>query len=172
MEHLFILTILLTIIWHKAIKYLYLLTDTRAVRYDDIYRMDEIKSLSFHIMFYRLFRGCRKIHCLRYFFIIWMTAIFTRHHGAWRGDITRWRTTRTKRGTTSVAWARVFKHCSFKTTNFKLLKRKQQSYVCAVSVSVWEDRTFFSALLALNDYITHLCVRIPVFASILINTAI
>ncbi len=30
---------------------------TRAGRYDDIYRMDEIKSLSFHIMFYRLFRG-------------------------------------------------------------------------------------------------------------------
>ncbi len=25
----------------------------RAVWYDDIYRMDEIKSLSFHIMFYR-----------------------------------------------------------------------------------------------------------------------
>ncbi len=33
---------------------------TRAVRYDDIYRMDEIKSLSFHIMFYRLFRGVAK----------------------------------------------------------------------------------------------------------------
>ncbi len=33
---------------------------TRAVRYDDIYRMDEIKSLSFHIMFYRLFRGFAK----------------------------------------------------------------------------------------------------------------
>ncbi len=32
----------------------------RAVRYDDIYRMDEIKSLSFHIMFYRLFRGVAK----------------------------------------------------------------------------------------------------------------
>ncbi len=31
-----------------------------AVRYDDIYRMDEIKSLSFHIMFYRLFRGVTK----------------------------------------------------------------------------------------------------------------
>ncbi len=29
----------------------------RAVRYDDIYRMDEIKSLSFHILLYRLFRG-------------------------------------------------------------------------------------------------------------------
>ncbi len=26
----------------------------------DIYRMDEIKSLSFHIMFYRLFRGVAK----------------------------------------------------------------------------------------------------------------
>ncbi len=51
--------------------------------------------------------------------------------------------TRTKRGTTSVAWARVFKHCSFKTTDFKLLKRKQQRYVCAVSVSVREDRAFF-----------------------------
>ncbi len=33
---------------------------TRAVRYDDIYRMDEIKSLSFYIMLYRLFRGVAK----------------------------------------------------------------------------------------------------------------
>ncbi len=32
----------------------------RAVRYDDIYRMDEIKSISFHIMFYRLYRGVAK----------------------------------------------------------------------------------------------------------------
>ncbi len=32
----------------------------RAVRYDDIYRMDEIKSLSFHIMFYRLYCGVAK----------------------------------------------------------------------------------------------------------------
>ncbi len=32
----------------------------RAVRYDDIYRMDEIKSLSFHIMFYRLYLGVAK----------------------------------------------------------------------------------------------------------------
>ncbi len=31
----------------------------RAVRYDDIYRMDEI-SLSFHIMFYRLYHGVAK----------------------------------------------------------------------------------------------------------------
>ncbi len=34
------------------------LTRIRAVRYDDI--MDDIKSLSFHIMFYRLFRGVAK----------------------------------------------------------------------------------------------------------------
>ncbi len=33
-----------------------LLIGIRAVRYDDIYRMDEIKSLSFHILLYRLFR--------------------------------------------------------------------------------------------------------------------
>ncbi len=32
----------------------------RVVRNDDIYRMDEIKSLSFHIMFYRLYRGVAK----------------------------------------------------------------------------------------------------------------
>ncbi len=34
-----------------------------------------------------------------------------------------------KRGTASVAWSRVFKHCSFNKTDFKPLKRKQQSYV-------------------------------------------
>ncbi len=33
---------------------------SRTGRYDDIYRMDEIKSLSFHIMLYRLFRGVAK----------------------------------------------------------------------------------------------------------------
>ncbi len=33
---------------------------SRAVRYEDIYRMDEIKSLSFHIMVCRLFRGVAK----------------------------------------------------------------------------------------------------------------
>ncbi len=32
----------------------------RAVRYDDIYQMNEIKSLSFHIMFYHLFRSVAK----------------------------------------------------------------------------------------------------------------
>ncbi len=40
--------------------YIYIYIYIRAVRYDDIYRMDEIKSLSFHIMFYHLFRGVAK----------------------------------------------------------------------------------------------------------------
>ncbi len=77
-----------------------------------------------------------------------------------------------KRATTFVAWSCVFKHCSFKTTDFKPLKIKQQNYMRAPSLSVWEERAF-SFLPTLNDYINTLkCVRIPVFASILINTAI
>ncbi len=32
----------------------------RAGRYDGVYQIDEIKSLSFHIMFYRLFHGVAK----------------------------------------------------------------------------------------------------------------
>ncbi len=32
----------------------------RAVRYDDMYRIEEIKSLLFHIMLYRLYRGVAK----------------------------------------------------------------------------------------------------------------
>ncbi len=38
-----------------------------------------------------------------------------------------------KRGTASVAWLCVFKHYSFKTTDFKPLKIKQQSYMRAPS---------------------------------------
>ncbi len=41
-----------------------------------------------------------------------------------------------KRGTISVAWSRVFKHSSFKTTDFKPLKLKQQSYMRAPSLSL------------------------------------
>ncbi len=37
-----------------------LIAYARAVRYDNIYRMDKIKSLLFHIMFYRLFCGVAK----------------------------------------------------------------------------------------------------------------
>ncbi len=41
-----------------------------------------------------------------------------------------------KRGITSVAWSRVFKHCSFKTTNFKPLKLKQQTFMRVPFLSV------------------------------------
>ncbi len=54
---------------------IFILDGARAGRYDDIYRMDEIKSLSFHIMLYRLFRGVAKyIVYGNTFSIIWMTA--------------------------------------------------------------------------------------------------
>ncbi len=36
-----------------------------------------------------------------------------------------------------------FKHCSLIQTDFKPLKLKQQSYMCAPSLSVWEKHTFF-----------------------------
>ncbi len=41
-----------------------------------------------------------------------------------------------KRGTTSVAWTRVLKHCSLIQTDFKPLKHTQQSYMRAPSLSV------------------------------------
>ncbi len=69
--------------------------------------------------------------------------------------------------TTPVAWSRVFKHSSFKTTDFKPLKIKEQSCMRALSRSVWEERAF-SFLPTLNNYInTLICVRIPIFAGIL-----
>ncbi len=147
----------------------------RAVRYDDIYRMDEINSLSFHIMFYRLFCGVAK-------YIVYGNNTFSSFE--WLRSLPRGVKGRqndqpgqnqeliSKRGTTSVAWSRVFKHCSFKTTDFKPLKIKQQSYMRVPSLSLLEERAF-SFLPTLNNYInTLICVRIPVFASILINTAI
>ncbi len=72
-----------------------------------------------------------------------------------------------KRGITPVACSRVFKHCSFKTTDFKPLKIKQQSNMRVPFLFVWKERAF-SFLPTLNNYInTLICVRIPVFASIL-----
>ncbi len=112
------------------------------MQYDDIYRMDEIKSLLFHIMFYRLYRGVAK-------YIVSGNTIY--HLSDCDLYTPRERETETggdeneqpghnkqllpKRGTTSVAWSRV-KHCSFKTTDFKPLKIKQQSYTHASSLSV------------------------------------
>ncbi len=55
---------------------------------------------------------------------------------------------------------------------FRNMKIKQQTYMHAPSLCLWEKRAF-SFLPSLNDYInTLICVRISVFASILINTAI
>ncbi len=94
----------------------FVLLCNRAVRYDDISRMDEIKSLSFHIMFYRLY------------IVVSQNTLFSVIH--FHEQLV------SKRRTTTVAWSRVFKHCSFKTTDFKPLKHKQQSYMCAPSLSV------------------------------------
>ncbi len=63
----------------------------RAVRYDDIYRMDEINSLSFHIMFYRLFCGVAKYIVYgnnTFSSFEWLRSLFAAHHGVWRGDRT------------------------------------------------------------------------------------
>ncbi len=67
----------------------------RAVRYDDIYRMDEINSLSFHIMFYCLFRGVAKyiVYGNTFSSFEWLRSLHAAHHGAWRGDRSRMRTT-------------------------------------------------------------------------------
>ncbi len=135
------------------------------MRYDDIYRMDEIKVYRFILCSIVYFVVLQNTLFTVILFIIWMTAIFTRHHGAWRGDRTRWRMTRTKRGarpkrgTTSVAWTRVFKHCSFKTTDFKLLKQTTELFACAVSVSVWEGRTFFGRFIGFERLHKHTYMR-------------
>ncbi len=118
---------------------------TRAVRYDDIYQMDEIKSISFHIMFYRLFHGIAKyiVYGNTFSSFEWLRALYAAHHGAWRGGRSRWRTT--SQDTTrssflnegSVAWSRVFKHCDFKP-----LKQTTDIYACAVSFCVRGARFF------------------------------
>ncbi len=113
----------------------------RAVRYDDIYRIDEIKSLSFHIMFYSLFCGVAKyIVYGKTFSSFSVTAIFI-HRPPWevKGRQKQVENDQPghkqelvpKRGTTS---GHAFKHCSFKTTDFKPLK--QQTYGCAISFCV------------------------------------
>ncbi len=70
----------------------------RAVRYDDIYRMDEIKSLSFHIMFYRLYRGVAKYIVSGNIFSSFelLRSLYTAPHGAWTGDRNRWTTSQDK----------------------------------------------------------------------------
>ncbi len=59
-------------------------------RYDDIQRMDGIKSLLFHIMFYRLFRGVAKyiVYSNTFSSFEWLRSLHAAHHGVWRGDRT------------------------------------------------------------------------------------
>ncbi len=54
-----------------------------AVRYDDIYRMDE-KSLSFHIMFYRLVHGVANYIVTGNTFssFEWLRSLYAAHQGA------------------------------------------------------------------------------------------
>ncbi len=131
-------------------------------------------------MFYRLFRGVEKyiVYGNTFSSFEWLRSLYAAPpRGVKRRQNDRPGQNEElvpKRGTTSVtlAWSRVFKHCSFKTTDFKQLNLKQQSYMRAPSLSVWEERAF-SFLPTLNNYMyTLICFRIPVFASILINTVI
>ncbi len=102
----------------------------RAVRYDDIYRMDEIKSISFHIMLCRLFRVVAKyiVYGNTFSSFGWLPSLHatTGREGETEPGEERPEQNEQlvpKRGTTSVAWTCIFKHCSFKTTDFKPLKQ-------------------------------------------------
>ncbi len=157
--------------WHTVMHIVFCLNWLRAGRYDDIYRMDEIKSLSFHIMLYRLFRGVAKyiVYGNTFSSFGWLRSLHAttgregeteaggseqEHDQPGQNEelVPKW-------GTTSVAWTRVFKHCSFKTTDFKPLKHKQL-YACAVSVSVWEERVFFfGRFIGFERLHKHTCMR-------------
>ncbi len=81
-------------------------------------------------MFYRLYRGVAKyiVYGNTFSSFEWLRSLYA----VWREtERAQNQELVTKRGTTSVAWPRVFKHCSFKTTDFKPLKIKQQSYMRA-----------------------------------------
>ncbi len=109
----------------------------RAGPYDNIYQLDEIKSLLFHIMFYRLFRGVAKyivsgntfssFERLRSLYAAPPRGVNGRKKQAENDQPGQNEELVPKRRTTSVAWSRVYKHCSFKTTDLKPLKLKQQS---------------------------------------------
>ncbi len=77
------------------LKFLSFTLTNRAVRYENIYRMDEIKSISFHIMFYRLFCGVAKyiVYGNTFSSFEWLRSLFAAHHGAWTGDRSRMRMT-------------------------------------------------------------------------------
>ncbi len=87
----------------------------RAGRYDDMHRIDEIKSISFHIMFYRLFRGAAKYIVYGNTFSSFSLSDCDLYTSPTTGDVKRRQNDQPgqnkelvpKRGTTSVAWSRV-----------------------------------------------------------------
>lgn len=104
---------------------------TRAVRYDNIYWMDKIKSISFHIHIHFIL-------CAIHYFVMSQITLFMVTRFLHLDDCDLYTSSRgvkgrqqqekeqpgqyeelvPKPGTTSVAWTRVFKHCGFKTTDF------------------------------------------------------
>ncbi len=148
------------------------------MRYDDIYRMDEIKSLSFHILLYRLFRGVAKyiVYAHTFSSFGWLRSLHAEAGGSEQEHDQPGQNEELvpKRGTTSVAWTRVLSTAVLKQPILSRWNTNNRA-MCAPSLFQWgrSAHFFFAALLALNNYIsTTICIRIPVFASILINTVI
>ncbi len=99
-------------------------------------------------MFYRLYRGVPKyiVYGNTFSSFEWLRSLHTAHHGAVNERqkqveneqlVPKWRTT-------SVAWSRIFKHCSFKTTDFEAVENQTtELYACAISFCVRGVRLFF-----------------------------
>ncbi len=126
----------------------------RAVRYDDIYRMDEIKSLSFHIMLYRLFRGVAKyiVYAHTFSSFGWLRSLHatTVHEGeteAGGSEQEHYQPEQNeelvpKRGTTSVAWTRVLSTAVLKQAILSRWNTINRA-ICAPSLFQWERSAHF-----------------------------
>ncbi len=129
-------------------------THTRAGRYDDIYRMDEIKSLSFQILLYRLFRGVAK--CIVYGNTFssfgWLRSLHatTGREGKTEAGGSEQEHDQPgqndelvpKRGTTTVAWTRVLSTAVLKQPILSRWNANNRANVmCARGVR--EERAFF-----------------------------
>ncbi len=129
-------------------------TRTRAVRYDDIYRMDEIKSLSFHIMLYRLFRGVAKyiVYAHTFSSFGWLRSLHatTGREGeteAGGSEQEHYQPGQNeelvpKRGTTSVAWTRVLSTAVLKQPILSRWNTNNRA-MCAPSLFQWERSAHF-----------------------------
>ncbi len=121
-----------------------LIAYARAVRYDNIYRIHEMKSLLFHIMFHRLFRGVAKyiVYGNTFSSFEWLRSLYAAHHGAWRGDRSRWRTT--SQGKTRSLFLNKGLHLKYGHAflSTAVLKQPILSYMRALALSVWEERAF------------------------------